>query len=174
MDFLAANAGPSINKPNIFTDPWRTKKTLISTMGTGLRRTSAADRAWIRLPADKSYLPGQVYKATRWGLSALLPRTSPGSPPVAWATNRHRPTWTCNVEDPLLGHPESGERPRSGETFTPRFQPHVSQVSSTIFEGVGTSSRRLETEARFGETLRPGSPLSACQRSISLIKGDRK
>ena len=67
----------------------------------------------------------------------------------------------------------SGSEVRSWKKFTSRFHPHVSQPSSTIFEWVGTPSRRLESGARFGETLRAGTHPTNSQRYISLNKGDR-
>ena len=100
----------------------------------------------------------QVHEATRWGLPAPpLGTTSLGSPPITWITNYHHPTWTREVKDPPLEHP--GSEARSWET--------------TIFEGVGTSSRRLESGAGSGVRLRSGTLPTNFQRSISLIEGDR-
>ena len=137
-----------------------------------LRRTSAADGATTSLPADTSCLPGQVHRTTWWALPAPpLGSTSTGSPSTAWATNHHRPTWTSKVEAPPLGRP--GSEAGSWVMFSLRSHRHVSQPSWTIFKGVGTSSRRLESGDRFGETLRPGTHPTYSQRTISLVKGDR-
>ena len=97
--------------------------------------------------------------------------TSPWSPSIAWATNHHRSTWTRKIKDSPLGRPVS--EARSWKTFTSRFHPHVSQSSSTIFEGVGTSSRRFESGDRSGETIRPENHPTYFQRSIFLIEGDK-